>query len=131
MTILGDTQKPALGDPALAGGLDQMTSRGPFQPQLFCDSGPKNTTTTPEISGMKRERNKTIFTQRFRIETLTLLLMDVDYLMHKFSSTETSQCIICSKIKAIDWSCFTNMRRYCKVPLFVKAIFLAHVSSAS
>jgi len=29
---------PAVGDPALAGGLDQMIPRGPFQPLQFCDS---------------------------------------------------------------------------------------------
>jgi len=42
----GDIQKPAgcspvqpaLGDPDLAGGLDFMIPRGPFQPLLFCDS---------------------------------------------------------------------------------------------
>ena len=30
--------QPAVGDPALAGGLDWMTHRGPFQPRTFCDS---------------------------------------------------------------------------------------------
>ena len=30
--------QPAVGDPALAGGLDQMTHTGPFQPRKFCDS---------------------------------------------------------------------------------------------
>ena len=30
--------EPALGDPALAGELDQMTHRGPFEPLTFCDS---------------------------------------------------------------------------------------------
>jgi len=30
--------QPAVGDPALAGGLDQMTYRGPFQPRTFCVS---------------------------------------------------------------------------------------------
>ena len=30
--------QPAVGDPASAGGLDQMTHRGPFQPLPFCDS---------------------------------------------------------------------------------------------
>ena len=30
--------EPALGDPALAGGVDWMTHRGPFQPRTFCDS---------------------------------------------------------------------------------------------
>jgi len=30
--------QPAVGDPALAGGLDQMIPRGPFQPRTFCDS---------------------------------------------------------------------------------------------
>ena len=30
--------QPAVGDPALAGGLDWMTHRGPFQPRIFCDS---------------------------------------------------------------------------------------------
>ena len=30
--------QPALGDPALARGLDWVTHRGPFQPQAFCDS---------------------------------------------------------------------------------------------
>jgi len=30
--------QPALGDPALAEGLDQMIPRGPFQPLPFCDS---------------------------------------------------------------------------------------------
>ena len=30
--------QPAVGDPAAAGGLDQMTHRGPFQPRTFCDS---------------------------------------------------------------------------------------------
>ena len=29
---------PALGVPAQAGGLDEMISRGPFQPPPFCDS---------------------------------------------------------------------------------------------
>jgi len=29
--------QPALGDPALAGGLDWVTHRGPFQPRTFCD----------------------------------------------------------------------------------------------
>jgi len=28
----------AVGDPALAGGLDWVTHRGPCQPQTFCDS---------------------------------------------------------------------------------------------
>ena len=45
VSFSGDTQEPpghgavqpALGDPALAGGLDQMTHRGPFQPLPFCD----------------------------------------------------------------------------------------------
>ena len=30
--------QPALRDPALAGGLDEMLSRGPFQPLPFCAS---------------------------------------------------------------------------------------------
>ena len=30
--------QPAVGDTALAGGLDKMTHRGPFQPRTFCDS---------------------------------------------------------------------------------------------
>jgi len=30
--------QPAVGDPALAGGLDGVTHRGPFQPPPFCDS---------------------------------------------------------------------------------------------
>ena len=30
--------QPAVGDPALAGGLDSMTHRGPFQTLPFCDS---------------------------------------------------------------------------------------------
>jgi len=30
--------QPAVGDPALAGGLDYVTHRGPFQPLPFCDS---------------------------------------------------------------------------------------------
>ena len=30
--------QPALGDSALAGGLDQMIHRGPYQPLRFCDS---------------------------------------------------------------------------------------------
>ena len=30
--------QPAVGDPALAGGWDWVTHRGPFQPLLFCDS---------------------------------------------------------------------------------------------
>jgi len=30
--------RPALGDPALAGWLDQMITGGPFQPLPFCDS---------------------------------------------------------------------------------------------
>jgi len=30
--------QPAVGDPALAGGLDQMIHRGPFQPPPCCDS---------------------------------------------------------------------------------------------
>ena len=30
--------QPAVGDPALAGGLDQMIRRDPFQPRPFCDS---------------------------------------------------------------------------------------------
>ena len=42
----GDIQDPpgrgpvqlAVSDSALAGGLDWMTHRGPFQPLLFCDS---------------------------------------------------------------------------------------------
>ena len=31
---------PAVGDPALAGGLDSMIPRRPFQPLPFCDSCP-------------------------------------------------------------------------------------------
>ena len=30
--------QPAVGDPALAGGLDWVTHRGPFQPPTLCDS---------------------------------------------------------------------------------------------
>jgi len=30
--------QPAVGDPALTGGLDWMISRGPFQQLPFCDS---------------------------------------------------------------------------------------------
>jgi len=30
--------QPALGDPVLAGGVDWVTHRGPFQSQTFCDS---------------------------------------------------------------------------------------------
>ena len=30
--------QPAVGDPALAGELDWMTHRGPFQPLPLCDS---------------------------------------------------------------------------------------------
>jgi len=30
--------QPAVGDPVLAGGLDWMIHRGPFQPLPFCDS---------------------------------------------------------------------------------------------
>ena len=30
--------QPAVGDPASAGGLDQMTHRGPFQPPTYCES---------------------------------------------------------------------------------------------
>jgi len=29
--------QPAVGDPALAGGLDKVTHRGPFQPLPFCE----------------------------------------------------------------------------------------------
>ena len=29
--------QPAVGDPASAGGSEEMTHRGPFQPLLFCD----------------------------------------------------------------------------------------------
>lgn len=44
VSITGDTQRcldmaldsPALGGPSWAGQLDQMTSRGPFQPQPVC-----------------------------------------------------------------------------------------------
>ena len=32
--------QPALGERALAGALDSMISRGPFQPLLFCDLVP-------------------------------------------------------------------------------------------
>jgi len=46
VSFSGDIQDPpgqgplqaAVGDPASAGGLDQMTHRGPFQPRPFCDS---------------------------------------------------------------------------------------------
>ena len=46
VSFSGDTQdlpghgpvQPAVGDPAFAGGLDEMTHRGPFQPRTFCDS---------------------------------------------------------------------------------------------
>ena len=46
VSFSGDTQnspgcgpvQPALGDPALAGGLDWVIPRGPFQPLPFCDS---------------------------------------------------------------------------------------------
>lgn len=46
VSILGDFQKPnghspgqpAISDPVWAGGLDQITFRGPFQPQQLCDS---------------------------------------------------------------------------------------------
>jgi len=30
--------RPAVGDPASAGGLDWVIHRGPFQPRTFCDS---------------------------------------------------------------------------------------------
>ena len=30
--------QPALGDPALAGGLDWVIPRGPFQPRTFCEA---------------------------------------------------------------------------------------------
>jgi len=30
--------QPVVGDPASAGGLNQMIPRGPFQPRTFCDS---------------------------------------------------------------------------------------------
>ena len=33
-----DFMQPAVGDPALAGRLDWMIPRGPFQPLPFCDS---------------------------------------------------------------------------------------------
>jgi len=36
-TLQGPVQ-PAVGDPASAGGLDQMTHRGLFQPRTFCDT---------------------------------------------------------------------------------------------
>lgn len=41
LTLSGDAENPpgpALGDPALAKGLDKVVSRGPFQPQWFSDS---------------------------------------------------------------------------------------------
>jgi len=46
VSFSGDIQDPpgqgpvqlAVGDPALAGGLDWVTHRGPFQPRPFCDS---------------------------------------------------------------------------------------------
>ena len=39
VSLLGDIQKlSGLGNPALGRGLDNMTSRGPFQPWPFCDS---------------------------------------------------------------------------------------------
>jgi len=46
VSFSGDTQNPpgrgpvqlALGDPALAGRLDEMVPRGPFQPRPFCHS---------------------------------------------------------------------------------------------
>ena len=45
MSVPGDIQKPsghgsgqlAVGGPASAGVLDQMSFRGHFQPQLFCN----------------------------------------------------------------------------------------------
>lgn len=43
----------------------------------------------------------------------------------------TKQCINCSKIRAIDWKCFTNIRRWSEVPSFEKAIFPVHVRSTS
>ena len=39
--------QPALGDPALAGGLDWVTRRGPFQPRPCCDSVTWSHTTQP------------------------------------------------------------------------------------
>ena len=42
VSFSGDIQdqpvQPAVGDPALAGGLDWVTHRGPIQPRTFCDS---------------------------------------------------------------------------------------------
>ena len=35
--------KPAVGDPASAGGMDQKIHRGPFQTRTFCDSYAKET----------------------------------------------------------------------------------------
>ena len=41
--------QPALGDPDLEGGLDQMTHRGPCQPPPFCDSERHHASACPAI----------------------------------------------------------------------------------
>lgn len=61
-TIFGDGQKPsghrykqlALDGPAWAQGVDQKTSRGPFQSQPFCDSMKKKQNT--EMNNNKKKK---------------------------------------------------------------------------
>ena len=57
--------QPALGGPARAGGLDKTTSRGPFQPQSFCEiminSTQRNTTFTVHILNIKKADFQIIF----------------------------------------------------------------------
>jgi len=38
MSVQHGPGQPALGDPAGAGGLDQVTSRDPFPTQSFCEA---------------------------------------------------------------------------------------------
>jgi len=99
--------QPAVGDPASAGGLDEMTHRGPFQPQTFCDSGVFLTTAFKEEWRSRAEDQVLL-----NLRKACVLSRDMSFHIHR-------NCLVLS----VQWSA-SNTRTSANLFLFgIRIIF--------